>query len=102
MKENIHHGRLMQILRAPHLSEKATIIAEKHRQFVFKVSPDATKDEIKKAVELMFEVKVQNVRVCNVKPKARTFKQIAGQRKGWKKAYVALQEGQDINFTGTK
>lgn len=99
---NLNHARLMQILQKPHMSEKATIIAEKHRQFVFQVAPDATKNDIKQAVELLFEVKVMNVAVCNTKSKERRFKQTIGRRKGWKKAYVTLKEGQDINFTGTK
>ena len=92
----------MHALQKTHMSEKATIIAEKHGQFVFRVAPCATKTEIKQAVEALFEVKVKNVRVCNVKSKERRFKQTMGQRKGWKKAYVALQPGQDINFVGTK
>ncbi len=99
---NIKQARLMQILQRPHTSEKTTIIAEKYNQFVFHVVPDATKIEIKQAVELLFEVKVESVRVCNVKSRVRRFKQTIGQRKGWKKAYVALKEGQDINFVGTK
>jgi large subunit ribosomal protein L23 len=66
------------------------------------VVPDATKAEIKQAVELLFEVQVKHVRVCNVKKKARRFKQILGYRKGWKKAYVALKEGFDIDFTSAK
>lgn len=98
----LNHARLMQILQRPHMSEKTTIIAEKHRQFVFKVAPDATKNEIRQAVELLFEVKVTNVAVCNTKSKERRFKQTIGERKGWKKAYVTLKEGQDINFTGLK
>ena len=99
---NQNQARLLKIIDRPHISEKATNIAEKNHQFVFKVASDATKSEIKQAVELLFEVKVKNVRVCNVKSKTRNFKQIAGQRKGWKKAYVGLQEGQDIDFLGTK
>ncbi len=94
--------RLMHVLQKPHMSEKATTIAEKHHQFVFKVAPSATKTEIKQAVELMFSVQVEHVRVCNVKSKERRFKQTVGRRKGWKKAYVALKDGQDINFVGTK
>jgi len=93
---------LLQVLLKPHLSEKSTITAEKHRQFVFKVLPDATKPEIKQAVEMLFNVKVDSVRVCNVKSKERRFKQLLGRRKGWKKAYVALKEGHDIDFVGTK
>lgn len=94
--------RLLQILLKPHLSEKSTVIAEQHRQFVFKVVPTANKQEIKKAVEMLFNVKVESVRVCNVKSKVRRFKQILGSRKGWKKAYVALHDGHDIDFVGAK
>ena len=90
--------RLMQILIFPHISEKSTTLGDKHRQFVFKVLPDATKPEIKQAVEYMFSVKVKNVRVVNVKGKRKIFGRIRGQRSDWKKAYVGLQEGYDINF----
>lgn len=93
-------NRFLQILLKPHLSEKSTVIAEKHRQFVFKVLQTANKQEIKQAVEMLFNVKVESVRVCNVKGKVRRFKQILGNRKSWKKAYVALQAGHDINFVG--
>jgi len=99
---NQKQERLLQIIHRPHISEKATNIAEKNNQFVFQVASDATKDEIKQAVELLFEVKVEHVRVCNVRGKVRNFKQVTGQRKGWKKAYVALKEGQDIDFVGNK
>ncbi|MCK4608640.1 MAG: 50S ribosomal protein L23 [Gammaproteobacteria bacterium] len=91
--------RLLKVLRAPHVSEKATIAQEKG-QYVFKVASDATKLEIKKAVELMFKVKVTNVQVSNVKSKAKTFGRIPGRRKGWKKAYVTLPEGQAIDLGG--
>lgn len=94
--------RLLQVLLRPHSSEKGAIIAEKNRQFIFKVLPDATKPEIKQAVELLFGVKVDAVQVSNVRGKARRFRQTTGQRKSWKKAYVALKEGYDIDFAGTK
>lgn len=100
--EQQHQGHLMQIIQRPHISEKSTLVGEKHRQFVFEVTPSATKPEIKQAVELLFEVKVDGVRVCNVKKKERRFKQHIGYRKGWKKAYVSLKEGHDINFMGNK
>lgn len=102
LKKIENQERLLQIILKPHLSEKTTRVAEKTRQFVFKVLPSATKSEIKLAVEMLFEVEVNNVRVCNVKGKVRHFKGLAGTRKGWKKAYVALKEGHDIDFTGTK
>lgn len=95
-------GRLYQVIRKPHISEKATIVAEKHKQFVFKVADDSNKTEIKNAIEMLFNVKVDEVRTCNVKRQAHQFKQRAGFRKGWKKAYVTLQSGFDIDFTGTK
>jgi large subunit ribosomal protein L23 len=94
--------RLMRIILGPHISEKATRIAEKQRQIAFKVVPDATKLEIKKAVEQLFQVKVQTVTTCNVKGKVRHFKQTIGRCKSWKKAHVSLVEGYDINFTGMK
>jgi len=94
--------RLMKVLLAPHISEKATIAADSSQQFVFKVMPGANKLEIKKAVELMFDVKVDSVQVANVKGKSKRFGQIAGRRADWKKAYVKLQPGQDIDFMGAQ
>lgn len=94
-------ARLLQIIHRPHISEKTTRIGEKYRQVVFHVAADATKDEIKKAVEMLFDVKLESVRVCNVKGKQRRFQQIAGKRKDWKKAYVTLKEGFDINFAAS-
>jgi len=91
--------RLLMILRAPHTSEKTTIIAEKNKQFTFKVLKNATKNEIKQAVEHMFNVKVSGVSVVNVKGKKKRFKQLAGQRSDWKKAFVSLHPGSDIDFT---
>ncbi len=92
--------RLMKVLLAPHVSEKAAIAADENRQFVFKVLPEANKSEIKEAVELLFEVKVDGVQVSNVKGKQKRFGQIQGRRASWKKAYVTLQEGHDIEFMG--
>jgi large subunit ribosomal protein L23 len=94
--------RRFKIIERPHLSEKSTMLADKYRQFVFKVLRDANKTEIKQAVESLFNVKVKAVQLLNVKAKGRRFKQVEGQLKGWKKAYVSLQEGHDIDFTGTK
>lgn len=93
--------RLMKIIVAPHTSEKATRLADKERQFVFRVLRDATKKEIKEAVELLFKVKVGGVQVCNVKGKRKVFKQTVGYRQDWKKAYVTLTEG-DIQFAGAE
>lgn len=92
--------RLMKVLLAPHVSEKTTRVADQANQVVFKVVPDATKIEIKKAVELLFEVKVSSVQVANVKGKLKRFSSSIGRRKNWKKAYVTLAEGQDIDFIG--
>ena len=78
------------------------MLADKHRQFVFKVLKNANKSEIKQAVESLFNVKVNAIQLLNVKPKDRRFKQVEGQLKGWKKAYVSLKAGYDIDFTGTK
>ncbi len=90
--------RLLNIILAPVVSEKSTVLAEKNRQFVFKVRKDAKKPEIKQAIEKLFNVAVISVQVNNVKSKVKRRGQIIGQRKGWKKAYVCLQEGYDINF----
>ena len=90
--------RLLQVLLAPQVSEKATYIADKHEQVVFRVVNDATKPEIKAAVELLFKVEVNSVQVANVKGKSKRFGRFMGQRKGWKKAYVCLKAGQEINF----
>lgn len=90
--------RLMQVLLAPQISEKATYIADKHEQVVFRVASDATKPEVKAAVELLFKVQVKAVQVANVKGKEKRFGKMTGRRKGWKKAYVCLQPGQEINF----
>ena len=91
-------GRLAQVLVAPIVSEKATSAAEKHNQVLFKVLRDATKPEIKAAVELMFKVEVKSVQILNVKGKAKRFGKTMGRRKDWKKAFVCLKSGQEINF----
>ena len=90
--------RLMNILLAPQISEKATYVAEKNEQVIFRVASDATKPEIKAAVELMFKVNVENVQVSVVKGKQKRFGKFIGRRKDWKKAYVCLAPGQEINF----
>ena len=90
--------RLMQVLLAPQISEKATYIADKNEQIVFRVASDATKPEVKAAVELLFKVEVKSVQVANVKGKEKRFGKMIGRRKGWKKAYVCLKPGQEINF----
>ncbi len=93
---------LYDVIRAPHVSEKGTRVADKHQQIVFKVRVDATKPLIKKAVEKMLNVKVDSVTVLNIKGKRKQSGRIAGKRSDWKKAYVRLKPGQDIDFTGTK
>jgi large subunit ribosomal protein L23 len=90
--------RLLQVILAPQITEKATHVADKHQQIAFKVRPDATKPEIKAAVELVFKVEVDGVTVANVKGKTKRAGRIMGRRKDWKKAYVSLKPGQEINF----
>jgi len=98
----MNQERLMKVLLAPHVSEKSTMAAELSNQVVFKVVPDATKAEIKKAVELLFDVKVNAVRVLNVKGKTKRTGSVEGRRKNWRKAYVSLAEGNEIDFLGAE
>ena len=93
-------GRLMQVLVAPIVSEKATMVAEKTNAVVFKVLQDATKPEIKAAVELMFKVEVKAVSVLNQKGKVKRFGRSMGRRDNVRKAYVTLKAGQELNFSG--
>ena len=94
-----NEGRVAAILRAPVISEKSTEAGEKHRIAVFRVLPDATKTEIRRAVEKMFEVKVDKVRVVNAHGRSTRFRgRFLGRRSGWRKAYVRLAAGEDINF----
>ena len=93
--------RLMKVLLAPVVSEKTTRVGD-DRQVVFKVASDATKPEVKQAVEALFEVQVSDVRVANVKGKQKRFRQGMGRRSDWKKAYVTLKEGFDIDFAGAE
>lgn len=92
--------RLFGVLRAPVISEKGTRVADAHRQYVFEVSTDATKVEIRQSVEKAFNVKVESVRVANMPAKSKRHRGMRGSRSAWKKAYVHLQEGFDIDFTG--
>jgi large subunit ribosomal protein L23 len=92
--------RLMTVLIQPHVSEKAATVTEKANQYVFRVRDDASKAEVKSAVELMFEVKVEGVNLLNRPGKTRRFKNMPGKRNGFKKAYVRLADGQSIDFTG--
>lgn len=98
----MNQERLMMVLREPHTSEKSTVLADKLKQFTFKVLKDATKAEIKQAVELMFNVKVKEVNVLNVLGKTKRFRQMIGKRSDWKKAYVTLAANNDIDFTAAE
>lgn len=94
----MNQQRLMQVLLAPQISEKATYIADKNGQIIFRVIADASKPEVKAAVELLFKVIVKSVRIANIKGKQKRFGRGTGVRKSWKKAYVNLMPGQEINF----
>ena len=93
-------GRLMQVLVAPVVSEKATMVAEKTNAVTFKVLQNATKHEIKAAVELLFKVEVKSVSVLNTKGKTKRFGKTVGRRDNVRKAYVMLKEGQELNLSG--
>lgn len=95
--------RLAQVLLAPVVSEKSTFVGEKNNQFVFRVATDATKPEVKAAVELLFspkdkKIEIEAIRIVNVKSKEKRMGRFVGRRGGWKKAYVCLKAGHDINF----
>jgi large subunit ribosomal protein L23 len=94
--------RLMNVLLAPQISEKATHVAEKNEQVIFRVAPDATKPEIKAAVEMLFKVNVNSVQVACVKGKVKRMGRLVGRRNDWKKAYVCLAPGQEINFAASE
>jgi large subunit ribosomal protein L23 len=94
--------RLMNVVIAPVVSEKSTRVADKYRQYVFRVADRATKPEIKAAVELLFKTSVASVTLSNVKGKAKRFGRFNGRRRNWKKAYVRLAAGQEINFAATE
>lgn len=95
----MNQERLFKVLLGPHITEKASITSGAAAQVVFRVAADASKLEVKKAVEKLFEAKVDNVRVVNVKGKVRRTRTGIGRRSDWKKAYVRLAEGQDIDFS---
>jgi large subunit ribosomal protein L23 len=90
--------RLMLVLLAPQISEKSTFVGEKNNQYVFRVMADATKPEIKAAIELMFKKKVKAVQVANVKGKEKRSGKTIGRRRNWKKAYVSLMPGEEITY----
>ena len=98
----MNQQRLMQVLLAPQISEKATWVAEKNEQVIFRVASDATKPEVKAAVELLFKVSVESVQIANVKGKQKRFGRYMGRRKDWKKAYVCLVPGQEIDFSAAQ
>ena len=95
---NFNETRLLRVILAPVISEKATMLADKSEQVIFRVATDATKPEIKAAVELLFKVQVEGVQVANVKGKQKRFGRFMGRRDNWKKAYVCLKPGQELNF----
>ncbi len=97
----MNQERVFKVLVGPHISEKATVLADSKGQFVFKVATDATKLEIKKAVETLFGVKVARVTTLNVKGKTKRTVRGLGKRNDWKKAYIARQPGQDLDFTSS-
>lgn len=99
-QQKFDEGRLAQVLVAPIVSEKATTVGEKNNQVLFKVLRDATKPEIKAAVELMFKVEVASVQTVNQKGKTKRFGRSIGRRDHVKKAYVSLKPGQELNFSG--
>jgi large subunit ribosomal protein L23 len=99
-KKTFSPARLMQVLIAPQVSEKGTFVGERNNQFVFRVTPDATKPEIKAAVELMFKVDVTRVQTSNVRGKQKRFGRFIGRSRSWKKAFVGVKLGQEIDFAG--
>jgi len=92
--------RLYKVLLTPRMTEKSTRVGERSNQYVFKVTTDSNKQDVKDAVEKLFEVNVESVRIVNVKGKSKSFKLRTGKRNDWKKAYVRVQEGQVIDFLG--
>lgn len=96
----MNEERLLSVLLAPHVSEKSSYASGDYRQYAFRVAPDATKIEIRDAVEHLFSVKVRNVRTNNVKGKVKRFGRTLGKRSGWKKAYVSLAAGHEIDAGG--
>ncbi len=94
----MNQERIFKVLLGPHFSEKAAIVGDKHNQVVFKVTTDATKPEVKAAVEQLFNVKVAGVSVANVKGKTKRARHGMGKRSDWKKAYIRLEQGQEIDF----
>lgn len=98
MNTAIKEERLLQVILAPVISEKATMLADKREQVIFRVATSATKPEVKAAVELLFKVQVESVQIANVKGKNKRFGRFFGCRSDWKKAYVCLKPGQELTF----
>lgn len=98
MSKNFNPERLLQVLVAPQISEKATYIADKNEQVVFIVTPNATKPEVKAAVEMLFKVEVKSVQIANLKGKVKRSGRAVGRRSDTRKAFVCLKPGQEINF----
>ena len=98
----MNQERVFQVLAGPHVSEKAAIVADANNQYVFKVAVDATKSEIKKSVEQLFKVKVENVTTLKVKGKVKRNRYGYSTKPTWKKAYVRLEQGQDIDFASAE
>lgn len=102
MIDRTRNERLMNVLQSPHMSEKSTIVADEHNQIVFRVRPDANKNDIRKAVELLFEVEVVDVTVVNCRGKVKRHGFQYGRRSAWKKAYVKIAPGSQIDFLGVE
>jgi len=100
--QNINQGHLLKIILAPHISEKSTYLGEKNNQTIFRVARDATKLEIKRAIELLWKeqkIEVEKVQTINVKGKQKRFGRFVGKRSDWKKAIISIKNGQELNFT---
>ena len=98
----MNQERLLKVIMSPHVSEKATIGMEKRNEYTFHVIDDASKSEVKDAIEFLFNAKVKTVRIVNVRTKTKMFKGIEGKRKAWKKAYVTLQADQKLDIIGAQ
>ena len=96
----MNKNRLYQVLLAPRVTEKSTRVGEESNQYIFRVVQDANKSEVRNAVEMLFDVSVESVRIVNVKGKNKSFRMRPGRRSDWKKAYVRVQEGQVIDLLG--
>jgi large subunit ribosomal protein L23 len=94
----VNREQLMNVLIAPHVTEKTSMAMQNHNQYTFRVKRNATKTDIKQAVELMFEVKVKGVQIVNEPGKTRRFGRLVGHTQDWKKAYVSLVQGQTIDY----